>query len=187
MFVFAARIMTFARIGWVNPRPDGGQSGPLRTHCTKLGLGFDDLVTKGSTFKGKCVACNKCPSFTVLYNTKTKEVQWACRECKDKFEWHSTNRGKCYVCGTEPVMPLPSDVRDPTARGQQHYDTCAACTPRVRTVFTGCPACDLLFEGDVCMRHELIAGTLAQCARCAVIHRGSHTCGTAAPTNTHTH
>ena len=168
--------MSYVRIGWVNPRKDGDQADMLRTHCAQIGLNNDAIVAAGASFQGQCLACGKKPAFTVLCDARTRQVGWACKECKEDFPWRGRGgKNKCYMCG-EPVASMPSDVRNPAAYGGQYYDTCELCTPRVRVKSTGCARCDLLFEGFVCMRHELIRGSMKQCPACSVLHRGTHAC-----------
>tara|TARA_B110000027_G_C15901246_1_gene204168 strand:- start:29 stop:553 length:525 start_codon:yes stop_codon:yes gene_type:complete len=169
--------MPIFRIGWVNPQPGGEQVPVLREHCKQLHVNYETTVASGRAFNGACVTCDKKPAFTVVYNTHTKKAGWACKKCKDDFKWRGCpDRPDCCICETDKVALLPSDVRNPAAYGKQYYPTCAACTPRVRTVLTGCFACDLLFQGGVCMRHELMRGTLKQCPACKVLHRKKHVC-----------
>ena len=157
--------MSVFRIGWVNPREDGDQVRMLQDNCTKLGLDHDRIVKTGKTFKGRCDDCAKEPSFTVLYNTVTGSIGWACKLHKDQYDYyHNAHKKKrvCYMCENRKA------VRD--------ADTCEECKPRIRTTFTGCASCDILFEGSFCLRHELEKGLMKQCGDCRIFYRDEHVC-----------
>ena len=168
--------MSWVRIGWVNPQSGGEQVDMLKDHCTKIKLDYDHIVATGCAFQGQCLECGKKPAFSVLCDPRTKRTAWACKGCKDGYPWRGRGgKNRCYMCG-DAVASVPSDVRNPAAYGGQYYDTCDACTPRVRRTSTGCARCDLLFEGFFCMQHELLRGTLKQCPVCAVYYRKDHQC-----------
>ena len=157
--------MSVFRIGWVNPREDGDQVKMLQDNCAKLKLNYGLIVNTGKTFKGNCDVCGKVPAFSVLYDTATGSVGWACKLHKDQYDWiHNAHKKKrvCYMCESRKA------VRD--------ADTCEECKPRIRTTFTGCARCDILFEGDLCMQHQLQAGTMKQCSACRVFYRDDHVC-----------
>ena len=158
--------MSVFRIGWVNPREDGDQAPMLKQNCDLLKLKHDSILRTGCTFKGKCNTCQKV-AFSVLYDTESGMVGWACKLHKDEYDFYNPRikrLNKCYIC--EDARPLKDHL------------TCEQCTPRPRQVSTGCSSCDMLFEGTYCLLHQLQKGLMHQCVECRVFYSNSkaHVC-----------